>query len=129
MQSDKIFGVHSQALRVRARRAEVLAANMANADTPGYKARDIDFKQVLQRQTGPTVRLAATRPGHIQPAADTVPAAQLKYRVPQQAAMDGNTVELEAEQAQFSTNAMQYQATLRFLDGKIQGLLTALKGN
>lgn len=129
MQPDKIFGIHPQALQLRARRAEVLAANMANADTPGYKARDIDFKRILQGQMGPPVRLTTTHSGHIQPEQGLAPPSQLQYRVPQQASLDGNTVELETEQSQFSTNAMQYQATLRFLDGRIKGLLTALKGN
>ena len=129
MKPDKIFGVHPQALQLRAQRAEVLAANMANADTPGYKARDLDFKQVLQGQMPPPVRMATTQKSHIQPDQGVASSGQLKYRVPQQSSLDGNTVELEAEQSQFSTNAMRYQATLRFLDGRIKGLMTALRGN
>ena len=129
MKPDKVFGVHPQALQLRAQRAEVLAANMANADTPGYKARDLDFERVLQGQMTPPVRVATTRKGHIQPDQGAAAPGPLKYRVPQQASLDGNTVELEAEQSQFSTNAMRYQATLRFLDGRIKGLMTAIKGN
>ncbi len=129
MKSDEIFGIHPQALQLRAQRAELLAANLANADTPGYKARDVDFNQVLQGQMTPAVRVATTRAGHIQPDQGMAPPSRLQFRVPQQASLDGNTVEIETEQSQFSTNAMRYQATLRFLDGRIKGLMTAIKGN
>jgi flagellar basal-body rod protein FlgB len=129
MRPDKLFGVHPQALQLRAKRAEVLAANMANADTPGYKARDVDFKQVLRGQLNPPVQVVTTRKGHIQPGQNTAASSLLRYRVPQQSSLDGNTVEIETEQSHFSANAMRYQATLRFLDGRIKGLMTALKGN
>lgn len=129
MNLDDAFGIHEQALKLRARRGEILAANMANADTPGYKARDIDFAKVLRGQRVDTVTLAATQPGHIQSKLDPVAAAHMMYRVPHQPSLDGNTVEAEREQMAFSANSFQYQSSLRFLDGKIQGLMKAIRGN
>jgi len=128
MKFDQVFGIHEQALKVRARRSEVLASNMANSDTPGYKARDIDFKQMLRNETQSVVRLAATQKGHISPDQGVVPSAQMQYRVPQQPSLDGNTVEAEREQVRFSANAIQYQASMRFLDGSVKSLMTAIKG-
>ncbi|BAN68563.1 flagellar basal body rod protein FlgB [endosymbiont of unidentified scaly snail isolate Monju] len=128
MNLDKVFGIHEQALQLRARRAEVLAANLANADTPGYKARDFDFREILRGQLPPQVQLAATRPGHIVPPREALPPAALQYRVPQQPSLDGNTVEVEREQVEYSANAVQYQASLRFLDETIRTLRTAIKG-
>ena len=129
MKPDKLLGIHGHALQLRAKRAEILAANMANADTPGYKPRDLDFAKLLGQQSTPPVRLTTTHAGHLGPGNGSMSLAELKYRVPQQASLDGNTVEVETEQSNFSTNAMRYQATLRFLDSRIKGLMTALKGN
>ena len=129
MNLDSVFGMHAQALQVRARRAEVLASNLSNADTPGYKAKDFDFASVLQRQNVAPVRAAATHAAHISPDQGVVSTTQMQFRVPQQPSLDGNTVEVEAEQARFGANAMQYQASLRFLDGRIKSLLTAITGN
>lgn len=129
MKLDDVFGLHERALKVRSQRSEVLAANMANADTPGYKARDFDFRQVLQQQLSAPVRLAATNSAHLHSDTATVANAQLQYRIPQQPSLDGNTVEVESEQGRFSANAMQYQASLRFLDGRIKSLMTAITGN
>jgi len=129
MNLNKAFGIHEQALQLRARRSEVLAANLANADTPGYKARDFDFKAMLRNEMAPAVRLAATRRGHIQPDNNIVPTTQMLYRNPQQPSLDGNTVEMEREQTEYSANAVSYQASLRFLEGKIKGLKTAIKGS
>ncbi len=126
---DNVFGIHETAVKVRARRAELLASNLANADTPGYKARDFDFQAVLRQQTQSPVRLVATHPRHINDDNGIVAATHLGYRVPQQASLDGNTVEVEREQSAFSENAMRYQASLRFLDSRIQGLKRAIKGN
>lgn len=128
MSFDNLFGIHEQALAVRARRSEVLAANMANADTPGYKARDFDFNAMLRNELQPPVRLVATRPDHIRTDQGVVASTQMGYRIPQQASLDGNTVEIDREMSEFSENAMRYQASLRFLDGKIKGLLRAIKG-
>ena len=128
MKLDDAFGIHAEALRLRGRRSEVLASNLANADTPGYKARDFDFQAMLRQEIQQPVRLAATRPGHIRNDQGLVASTQMAYRIPQQASLDGNTVEIEREQTEFSANAMRYQASLRFLDGRIKGLMTAIKG-
>lgn len=129
MNLDNAFGIHEEALRLRARRSEVLASNLANADTPGYKARDFDFKAMLRKEVEAPVRLAATHSGHINADRGVVAPSQMAYRVPQQASLDGNTVEPEREQVEFSANAMRYQATLSFLDSRIKGLKLAIKGN
>ena len=129
MKLDDALGIHEQALRLRGHRTEVLAANLANADTPGYKARDFDFQAMLRKEVQQPVRLAATHSGHIRGDHGVVASTQMGYRIPQQVSLDGNTVEVEREQSEFSANAMRYQASLRFLDGRIKGLLRAIKGN
>ena len=129
MKLDDVFGIHEEALRLRARRSEVLAATLANSDTPGFKARDFDFNAMLRKEVPDPMRLAATRPGHIAPDRGRVASTQMGYRIPQQASLDGNTVEVEREQNAFSANTMRYQASLRFLDGKIKGLMLAIKGS
>jgi len=129
MKLDDVFGIHEEALRLRSKRSEVLAANMANADTPGYKARDIDFRAMLRKEMQPPVRLAATHSGHISSDQGVIASTQMGYRIPHQPSLDGNTVEVEREQGEFSENAMRYQASLRFLDSKIKGLLRAIKGS
>jgi flagellar basal-body rod protein FlgB len=128
MKLDDVFGIHEEAMRLRARRSEVLASNMANADTPGYKARDFDFAAMLRKEVAQPVRLAATHSGHIQSDQGLVASTQMAYRIPQQASLDGNTVEVEREQSEFSANALRYQASLRFLDGRISSLKLAIKG-
>ncbi len=129
MSFDQAFGIHEQALRLRARRAEVLSSNLANADTPGYKARDLDFKQILRGQMPSPQRVQVTHASHINPDTGAVPAALMQYRIPHQPSLDGNTVEAEREQTEFSANAVRYQASLRFLEGKIKTLKTAISGN
>ncbi|MEI6415905.1 MAG: flagellar basal body rod protein FlgB [Pseudomonadota bacterium] len=128
MKLENAFGVHAQALLLRERRAEVLAANLANADTPGYKARDFDFEKILKQEYGPPLRLSQTAEAHIQPEAGLVPPSQMDYRVPNQASLDGNTVDPQIEYTNFSSNNQAYQASLNFLNGKIRTLRTALKG-
>jgi flagellar basal-body rod protein FlgB len=124
---DSLFGVHAQALIYRSKRAEVLASNMANADTPGYKARDFDFKAVLNHVNTPAGHLRQTHRQHI--AFDKTPAAvALLYRNPRSASLDGNTVDTQVEQAKYAQNAMDYQTSLRFINGKISGYLSALRG-
>lgn len=129
-----LFGIHEQALQVRARRAQLLADNLANADTPNYKAKDVDWRSALKAakeglQSSPPLHLARTNARHIdaqgEPAMDE---GFVKYRMPTQPALDGNTVETHIEKAQFMENAIQYQATLDFLNGKIKGVRKALKG-
>lgn len=128
MELNRLFGIHEQAVALRAKRSEVLSANVANADTPGYKARDFDFNAILRKELQPAVRLAATHQRHIATDTGPVPAMHMGYRIPQQPSLDGNTVEVEREQSEFSENAMRYQASLRFLDGRIKGLRRAIKG-
>jgi flagellar basal-body rod protein FlgB len=128
---DKVFGVHQQGVRIRAQRAELLASNLANADTPNYKARDIDFKQVLQQteSASNTQAMKNTNAKHLQ--ADGFSggvSTELMYRNPLQPSVDGNTVDSQQEKAQFIQNAVQYQVSLSFLSGKIKSLMTALKG-
>jgi len=125
---DSLLGVHEQALIYRSKRAEVLASNMANADTPGYKARDFDFKSVLHNLNTPAGHVKQTNSKHI--ALDKTPASvSLAYRIPISASLDGNTVDTQVEQANYAQNAMDYQASLRFVNGKISGYLSALRGD
>ena len=123
---DRVFGIHAEALQLRARRGEVLASNLANADTPNYKARDLDFKAVLN-DTRSQSAMTTTRNGHIQPQGSDA-GAHLKYSTPNQSSLDGNSVDTQVEQNKFSENAVRYRASLRFLSGRIQGLMTAIRG-
>ena len=104
---DRQLGIHATALKLRSQRLDILAGNIANAATPGYKARDLDFKAALD---GASVNAA------------------MRYRVPVQASLDGNTVELATEQTAFAENAVNYRASLSFLTGRIQTIMAALKG-
>ena len=134
---DQYVSVHAAALDVRARRGELIAKNLANADTPGYQARDIDFRQAMARAAGdktsgttmPTT-LVTTQAGHIGGAAsaNAATSADLKFRTPLAPALDGNTVDAQIEQASFAENAVRYQATLTFLNAKFRGLMTAIMG-
>ncbi|MGR8919827.1 MAG: flagellar basal body rod protein FlgB [Gammaproteobacteria bacterium] len=121
------LGIHPQAVVLRSRRAEVLAANIANADTPGYRARDVDFGEVLKAHTGQGA-LTATHSRHLTGPGDGGDGFVLKYRQPLQPSVDQNAVDVQAERAAFLDNAMRYQASLTFLDGKISGLKSALRG-
>lgn len=124
---DNALGVHPQALMLREKRSEVLAANLANADTPNYKAQDLDFKSVLASAQGSGQNLKRTQAGHLSPNLQTLGAA-LKYRDPHHASLDGNTVEAQVEQAKYAENAVQYQASLQFINGRFSGLMTAIRG-
>ncbi len=128
MKLDDAFGIHEQALLLRTRRAEVLAANIANADTPGYKARDFDFRSVLRQQMPQGERMQTTRARHIQPDGGIVSASEMYYRIPTQPSVDGNTVDTQLEHSAYAANALEYQASLRFLSGSIQKLKLAIKG-
>ncbi len=144
---------HGKALTLRAERQAVLAGNIANADTPGFKARDMNFAGELQRATGgagaaatdgaagridgaaPLIAAVAaqpTTPGHLplaggagRPDDDS----RMLYRRPEQAAIDGNTVELDRERAAFADNSVRYEATLRFINSHIRTMLTAIRGD
>ncbi|KAB7627201.1 flagellar basal body rod protein FlgB [Alkalilimnicola sp. S0819] len=125
---DKTFGVHAAALKLRAERTKLLAENLANADTPNYKARDLDFQAALRQAQGGQGEMRATHARHIQPEGGGAFQPRALYRVPQQPSLDGNTVETQVEQAKFAENSVHYQASLNFLTGRIQGLLGALRG-
>lgn len=128
MNFDNLFGIHERALVLHAQRAEVLAANLANADTPGYKARDFDFKALLNSEMSSSTPLKTTAERHIQPESGPVPPSQLLYRIPSQPSLDGNTVDTEREHVAFSTNAVEYQASLSFINSKISSIRKAIKG-
>jgi flagellar basal-body rod protein FlgB len=139
---DNYLGIHAQALALEAQRTDVLAANLANVDTPNYKARDMDFKAALAAAGGDsgasTLTLTTTNPadltsagtaaGAADGAAATAPAdpTYLKYRVPLAPALDGNTVDEQLEQSAFAENSVRYQASLTFLNTKLRDLLTAI---
>lgn len=125
---DRIFSSYDEALVLRAQRANVLASNLANADTPNYKARDIDFRAALSDVQGAALGLQRTRAGHLPAGENSLAGVQQAYRVPTHPSLDGNTVDAQQEQARFAENAVQYQATLTFLNGRISGLMGALKG-
>ena len=129
---DKLFQFHQAALNVRAYRQQLLASNIANADTPGYKARDIDFAAALRQATSAglastAVPLRASDARHLGGAAQDAPAAAL-YRSAQQPSIDGNTVDMDVERSRFAENAVHYDANLTFLTGQIKLMLAALQG-
>ena len=127
---DKAMGIHETALYVRAKRSALLSSNLANSDTPDYKARDIDFKTVLRNAAGihTSGKLRMTNAKHIQPGGYDAKSAELLYRHPLQPSLDGNTVDAQIEKTKFAENAAQYQTTLSFLTGRIKGLNKALRG-
>ncbi len=127
---DNAFGIHGEALKLRAQRTAQLAANIANVDTPNYKSKDIDFKTAMKQvqQINDSSTLSRTQKGHMTMSGSSASSAPLLYRVPTQPSIDGNTVNAQLEQAQFSKNAVEYQASFNFLNGSIKGLLTAIRG-
>jgi flagellar basal-body rod protein FlgB len=144
---DNYLGIHPQALQLEAKRNELLAANLANVDTPNYKARDIDFKTALSAASGEsnaasssassTLNLRTT--GTSGAAAPATPAATtgggeidssaVKYRVPMASALDGNTVDEQLEQSAFAENSVRYQASLQFINSALRDLMTAITGS
>ncbi len=125
---DSALGVHEQAFKLRARRAEVLANNLANADTPGFKARDVDFKALLNKAEQSQIPLAQTARGHLPVNGAAGSDLPLAYRTPHQMSVDGNTVEDQVEHAEFMKNALAYQASFTLLNSKFKGLSKALTG-
>lgn len=151
---------HGNALQLRAKRQEVLSSNIANADTPGFKARDFDFASAFRNATShsgamtapgagsrspgqaatPTatgiatppsgLRMSASQPGHLQAAGGTEVStvSRLQYTTPEQASLDGNTVDLNRERAAFADNSLRYEATLRFINGRVRTMMTAIRG-
>ncbi|SFX18188.1 flagellar basal body rod protein FlgB [Marinospirillum alkaliphilum] len=122
------LGIHPDALNVRSKRSEILANNLANSDTPGFKARDLDFKGILQGEyeNRQRMELSRTSQRHI-PAEGVVMDSSLKFRIPHQPAIDGNTVETNIEQAEFAKNAMDFQSSFTFLNSRFTGLVKAMK--
>ena len=125
---DNALGIHQYSVGVRERRAEVLASNIANADTPGFKARDLSFKDALASATqGSSFNLSKTSERHISGGRSM--ASDVRYRVPNQPDTgDGNTVDVQTERTSFMQNSMEYQASLSFLSSKIQTMRKAIKG-
>lgn len=135
---DQALAFHEAALKLGAQRQQVLASNIANADTPNYKARDFDFAQALQGAVGrgnpvaavPAPGLARTAPGHQGTPGSALIAGSpsLLYRTGVQGGVDGNTVDMEVERNQFTNNALRYEASITMISGQIKSLLTAIQG-
>jgi len=122
-----IFDTHAKSLALGSQRIGVLAANIANADTPNYKARDIDFKAAM-RDAGPEpVRMRGTQPGHF--GVGDREQTEVLYRIPDQPSEDGNTVDAQRESAAVAETALRYQASLSFLNMRIRGLKLAITGS
>jgi len=113
--SESLFGIHGTALELRSQRMGLLTSNIANAATPGYKARDIDFAAALKAAEGGASASQAVN-------------GAVRYRVPVMPSMDGNTVEMATEQTAFAENAVGYSATLQFIKGRVENITRALKG-
>jgi flagellar basal-body rod protein FlgB len=113
--SNGLFGIHGAALEIRAQRMGMLGSNIANAATPGYKARDIDFAAALEAKMGGAGNEQAV-------------GSATRYRIPVMPSLDGNTVEMATEQSAFAENAVAYTATLGFLRGRVETLTRAIKG-
>lgn len=129
---DDVLSFQSKALGLRAHRQQILAGNIANADTPNYKARDFDFSAALKdaiagRSSG-DLPLATTAPGHIQGTIASSAPTRLMYRTPAQDSVDGNTVDMDLERSAFSENAIQYQAGLTFITHHLKTLMSAVQG-
>lgn len=149
---------HGQALALRAERQQVLASNIANADTPNYQARDFDFAQALRRANGTFAHGAGTSTAQGAPTGSTVASnatlalaaptggamrqsflpldgmrsggrPALAWRTPEQPSLDGNTVDLDRERANFADNSLRYEATLRFINGNVRNVLSAIRGD
>ena len=139
---DDYLRFHQTALSLRAERQQLLASNIANADTPNYKARDIDFKQVLQQAVqggqgnaaapATAVGLVKTAAGHLpgkQPAGALAQGTiQAQYRTVQQGSVDGNTVDMDTERTNFADNAIRYQASVQLINGQIRSMMAAIQG-
>jgi flagellar basal-body rod protein FlgB len=124
---------NTQALILRSERQRLIASNIANADTPGYQARDVDFAQALKQATGNLAAasagtVAATQPGHLQPAGGARAEANMLYALPSQTNLDRNTVDLDRERASFADNSLKYEAALRFINHDVRQMLDAIKG-
>jgi flagellar basal-body rod protein FlgB len=121
----------TEALVLRSERQRLIASNIANADTPGYVARDMDFASALRQATGqaaPAAPLKATAAGHLPASAGLRADADLRYATPSQTNLDRNTVDMDRERASFADNSVKYEATLRFINGSVRTMMDAIKG-
>ncbi|HXU93133.1 MAG TPA: flagellar basal body rod protein FlgB [Gallionella sp.] len=129
---DDLTRFHQTALSMRAARQELLASNIANADTPNYKARDINFASALQNAmagTSTELPVVRTSPQHLEGnAGGSILGAQVMYRKPVQPSADGNTVDMDMERAQFADNALRYEASVRFVSEQMKSMMTAIQG-
>jgi flagellar basal-body rod protein FlgB len=125
---DKAIGFHAQALNVRSKRTEIIANNLANVDTPGYKARDLDFKEAMQRFKGEQIDLSGESEGHISAKRDPFGLMSMKFRPSIETSLDGNNVDKDMETAAFSKNVFDYQTSLTYLNGSISALRKSIKG-
>ncbi|PKH26306.1 flagellar basal body rod protein FlgB [Enterobacterales bacterium CwR94] len=131
---DASLRFNTEALNLRAQRQEILASNIANADTPGYQARDIDFASELQkvmdkgRAEGSGIALSLTSSRHIPAQNVQPPSMDLLYRIPDQPAMDGNTVDMDRERTAFADNSLKYQSDLSLISSQIKGMMNVLQG-
>ena len=129
---DQQFDFQTQALKLRGYRQQLLASNIANADTPNYKAVDIDFAQELKRvvnKQGGDLNMATTNSHHLQAASGNPYGAKIMYRAVSQPSIDGNTVNMDIERGQFAENALRYESNIRVLNGQFRNLMTAIKGS
>jgi flagellar basal-body rod protein FlgB len=130
-QLDAALRFHQKALNVQAQRQEMLASNIANADTPNYKARDIDFRAALNGAMDARLAplaLAATASKHLGGAAGAPLDPYAGYRTELQSSVDGNTVNMDVERAAFAENAVHYEASITFINGLLRGMQTAISG-
>ncbi|MBI5429601.1 MAG: flagellar basal body rod protein FlgB [Nitrosomonadales bacterium] len=129
---DDLTRFHQTALNLRAARQGVLASNIANADTPNYKAKDVDFASALQNAlagTSTALPVVKTAPQHLDGSAgNSVMGAPLMYRKPLQPSADGNTVDMDVERAQFADNAVRYEASVKFVSDELKEMLAVLQG-
>ena len=129
---DDAMRFHQTALSLRAARQELLASNIANADTPNYKARDVDFASALQNAlAGTSVKLPVvqTSPMHLEGnTGNSMSGAPVMFRRPTQPSADGNTVDMDVERAQFADNALRYEASVKFVSEEMKSLLAAIQG-
>ena len=121
------LGAHATSLTLRATRNDILASNIANAATPNFKARDIDFQAEFERLEGVRGDLATTNDRHL-PAMQPTGPSRMQYRVPLNPSMDGNTVDMAVEQMEFAENSVRYQSSLEFLNRRVGGLMRVING-
>lgn len=130
-QLDRQLEIHQSALNLQAQRQQLLASNIANADTPNYKARDIDFREALKGAVGGRMgplALSTTRPGHLGGDSSNPLDGLAKYRTEFQSSVDGNTVNMDVERAAFAENAIHYEASITFINGLLSGMQRAITG-